>query len=86
MSRSIKQIGSQELMKTNRFGGRIVSVLASSAEDRGFDERSGLSKNIKIGICCFSDKHAAFRSRSKDWSARDRIMSSYGLLLSLAST
>ena len=25
------------------------------------------SKEYKIGICCFSTKHAASRKRSKDW-------------------
>ena len=44
----------------------MVSVLASSAVDRGFEPRSGQTKNYKIGICCFSDKHAALRRKSKD--------------------
>jgi len=30
---------------------RMVSVLASSAEDRGFDPRSGQTKDYEIGIC-----------------------------------
>ena len=66
----------------------MVSVLASSAGDRGFDPRSGQTKDFKIGICCFSAKHAALRSKSKDWSARNQNnvsewgdMSSCGLLL-----
>ena len=46
----------------DRLGGVIVSVLASSAEDRGIDPRSGQTKDFKIGICCFSAKHAALRS------------------------
>jgi hypothetical protein len=45
----------------------MVSVLASSAVDRGFEPRSGQTKDYKIGICCFSYKHAAFRRKSKDW-------------------
>ena len=44
----------------NRIGGVMVSMLASSAVDRGFEPRSGLTKDYKIGICCFSAKHAAF--------------------------
>ena len=48
----------------------MVSVLASSAEGRGFDPWPGQTKGIKISICCFSAKHAAFRSKSKDWSAK----------------
>ena len=47
----------------------MVSVLASSAVDRGFVLRSGQTKDYKIGICCFSAKHAALRSKSKDWLA-----------------
>jgi hypothetical protein len=36
----------------------MVSVLASSAVDRGFEPRSGQTKDYEIGICCFSAKHA----------------------------
>jgi hypothetical protein len=56
----------------NRIGGIIVSVLASSAVDRGFEARSGQTKHYKIGICCFSAKHASFRRKSKDWLARNQ--------------
>ena len=38
----------------NRIGGVMVSVLASSAVDRGFEPWSGQTKDYKIGICCFS--------------------------------
>jgi hypothetical protein len=48
------------------------SVLASSAVYRGFEPRSGQTKDYKIGICCFSTKHAALRSKSKEWLARDQ--------------
>jgi hypothetical protein len=34
-------------------------MLASSVVDRGFEPRSGQTKDYKIGICCFSAKHAA---------------------------
>ena len=50
----------------------IVSVLASSAVDRGFEPQLGQTKDYKIGICCFSAKHAAFRRKSKDWLARNQ--------------
>ena len=50
----------------------MVSVLASSAEGRGFDPRPGQTKDIKIGICCISAKHAAIRSKSIDWSAQSQ--------------
>ena len=50
----------------------MVSVLASSAEGRGFDPRPGQTKDIKICKCCFFAKHAAFRSKSIDWSAQSQ--------------
>ena len=54
----------------NRIGGLMVSVLASSVVDRGFEHRSGQTKVYKNGICCFTGKHAALRRKSKDWLAR----------------
>ena len=51
---------------TNRIDSVMVSVLDSSAVDRGFEPRSGQTKDFKIGICCFSAKHAALRRKSKD--------------------
>ena len=56
----------------HRIGGVMVSVLASSAVDRGFDPRSGQTKDYKIGICCFSAKHAELRRKSKDCLARNQ--------------
>ena len=47
----------------------MVSVLTSSAVDRGFGSRSG---QTKIGMCCFTAKHVALRSNSKDWLARNQ--------------
>ena len=47
----------------------MVSVLASSAVDRGFEPRSGQIKDDNIGICCFSAKYAALRRKSKAWLA-----------------
>jgi len=32
----------------------------------------GQTKDCKIGICCFSTKNAALRSKSKDWLARNQ--------------
>ena len=49
--------------------GVKVSMLASSVVDRGFEPWSGQTKDYKIGICCFSARHAALRSKSKDWLA-----------------
>jgi len=47
-------------------------VLASSAVDRGVEPRSSQTKDYKIGICCFSAKHAALNRKSKDWLARNQ--------------
>ena len=57
----------------------MVSVATLSAVDRGFDSRSGETKDYKIGMCCFSAEHAAFRRKSKDWSARNQIMCPSGV-------
>jgi hypothetical protein len=71
----------------------MASVLASNAVDRGFEPRSGQTKDYDIGICCFSAKHAALRGKSKDWLARNQknvsewsYMSTRGLLFQGAST
>jgi hypothetical protein len=55
----------------NRISGVMVSLLALSALDSGFEPQSGQTKDYKIGICCFSAKHAALRRKSKDWLARN---------------
>ena len=56
----------------DRIGGVMVSVLASSVVDHGFEPWSSQTKDYKIGICCFSAKHAALRRKSKDWLARNQ--------------
>ena len=58
--------------QTHRIGGVMVNALASSAVDRGFEPRSGQTKDYNIGICCFSAKQAALRRKSKDWLARNQ--------------
>ena len=50
----------------------MVSMRASSAVDHGFESRSGQTKDYEIGICCFYAKHAALRSKSKDWLTRNK--------------
>jgi hypothetical protein len=66
----------------NCIGGVMVSVLASSVVDRVY----------KIGICCFSTKHAAMRRKSKDGLAQYQDVSEWGnmsihrLLFQWAST
>jgi hypothetical protein len=71
----------------------MVSVLASSGEDRGFEPRSCQTKDYTIGICCFSAKHAALRRKGKNWLVRNQNkvsewsnMSTRGLLFQCAST
>jgi hypothetical protein len=49
----------------------MVSVLASSVVDRGFEHRSDQIKDYKNGINCFSAKYAALRRKSKDGLARN---------------
>ena len=63
-----------------------------SAVDLGLYPRSVQTKDYKIGICCFTAKHAALRKNSKDWLAwnRDNVsewsdMSICGLLFQWAS-
>ena len=51
----------------DHIGGVMVSVLASSAIDRGYELRSGQIKDYEIGICCFSAKQAVLRRKSNDW-------------------
>ena len=70
-----------------RISVEMVSMLYSSAVDRGFESRSGQTKDYIIGICCFSAKHAALWRKSKDWLAwnQDNVskwvdMSIHGLL------
>ena len=55
----------------DRIGDVMVSVLVSSAVDRGFEPQSVQTKGFKIGICCFSAKPAALRRKSKNWLARN---------------
>ena len=50
----------------------MVSVLAPSAVDRGFEPQSGQTKDYKIGMCCFSTKHTTLRGKSKDWLTRNK--------------
>jgi hypothetical protein len=45
----------------------MVSVLALCAVDRGFEPRSGQTKDLYNCICCLPAKHTALRSKSKDW-------------------
>ena len=50
----------------------MVRMLASGAVDRGYEPRSGKTKNYKMVCCCFAAKHAALRRKDKDWLARNQ--------------
>ena len=52
--------------------GVMVRMFASSAVDRGFEPRSGQTKDYTIGIWWLSAKHAALKTKSKDWLARNQ--------------
>ena len=56
----------------DRIGGVMVSVLASSATESGFEPQSCQTKDYTIGICCYSAKHAALQRKSKHWLARNQ--------------
>ena len=65
----------------------MVSVLISSAVDRGVEPQPGQINGYKIGICCFYANHTALRRKRIDWLAwnRDNVsewsdMSTRGLL------
>ena len=47
-------------------------MLDSSAVNRGFEPRSGQTKDYKIDICYVFAKYAALRSKSNDWLARNQ--------------
>ena len=65
-------------LKKDCIGAVMVSVLALSAVDRGFEPQLGQTKDYEIGICCFSTKHAALRRKSKDWLAQNQnVMSEW---------
>ena len=56
-------------MYCNYTGGVMLSMLTSSAVNRGFVPWSGQTKDYKIGICCIFFMHIAVRNESKDWTA-----------------
>jgi hypothetical protein len=59
-------------------GGVLVSVIASSAVDRGFEPRSNQTKDYKIWYFCLSVKHTTLRRKSKYSLARNRDVSEWG--------
>ena len=55
----------ESLTSIHHISGVMVSMLATSVIDRGFKSRSGQTIDYKIGICCFSAKHAELTSKRK---------------------
>ena len=53
------------LIAKKRISGVMVGV------DRGFEPRSGQTKDHNIYICYFSAKYVALSRKSKDWLARN---------------
>ena len=47
-------------------------MFVSSTVDRGFEILSGQTTHVKIGICWFSAKYAALRSKIKEKLARNQ--------------
>ena len=45
----------------------MVSMLTSSTSDSELESRVCKNEDHKIGTCCFSAKHAALRSKRRDW-------------------
>jgi hypothetical protein len=52
------------ILYADLIGVVMVKVISLSAVDRGFQSRSGQTKDYKIGIHCFSALHVAL-SRAK---------------------
>ena len=52
--------------------GVMVSMLTSSVVDCGFKPLSSQIKDCKIGMCCFSTKYSALRSKNKNWLAQNQ--------------
>jgi hypothetical protein len=69
----------------------VVCMLTLDVVDCWFEPCSSQTKDLKIDICCFSAKYAAFRSKRKDKMTRNQDnvsewghMCTLGLLFCLA--
>ena len=67
-------------LKNNPIRGVMVSLLVSTAVDRGFVPRLGQTKDYKISICCF------WLARNQDNVSEWRDMSIRGLFFQWANT
>ena len=68
----IKKNNNNKITIGNHIDSVMVSVLASSAINCGYELRSCQTKEYTIDICCFSAKNAALQRKSKDWLARNQ--------------
>ena len=57
---------------TDHMSGVMVSMLASSAVDHGFEHGCGQAKNYKTGIFYFIAKHTTLKSKGKNGLAQDQ--------------
>jgi hypothetical protein len=61
----------------NNIGCVMVNLLSLSVLDHGFKPQSGKTTDYAIGICCFSAKLTALRSKSKGWMAWNQSGATY---------
>ena len=52
--------------------GEMVSMFALSVVDRGFESRSGQTKDYQMVFVAYNAKHAELSRKSKDWLARNQ--------------
>ena len=57
---------------TSLISSVMIDMLALSVVDHRLKPQSNQTKDFNIGICCFSAKHAALRSKSKEKLARNK--------------
>jgi hypothetical protein len=83
----------QKFSPRTLIGSVIISVLASSAVDRGFESRSGQTNDYQLVFVAYNAKHAELRRKSKDWLPRNQDnvsewsdMYIHGLLFPLDNT
>jgi hypothetical protein len=50
----------------------VISVIAFSVVDHGFEPWLGHTKDYESGIRCMSTKHTAVGSKNKDWLVRNQ--------------
>ena len=58
--------------QNDRIGGVMVSMLALSPTDRGFEPYWSRTNDYKIDICCFSASHTSLRTMSKGMVSRNQ--------------